>query len=49
MLRVEARSDFDPLTTVRAFGDREQRLDNDKNIKDVKVVRMVGCNIFESV
>ena len=49
MLRIEARSDHDPLTTMRAFGDREQRLDYDQNILDCYATRMVGCNLLEGV
>ena len=49
MLRIEARCDHDPLTAMRAFGDREQRLDYDQNVHDCYATRMVGCNLFECV
>jgi len=49
MLRIRAKTDYDPVTTVRSYGDRDQRLDYDKNIEDCCAVRWVGCNLFESM
>ena len=49
MLRIECKSDYSPLLSIRSFGDRDQRLDTDKNIKDCYAVRWVGANLFESV
>ena len=48
VLRIEAMSDFDPLTTFRCYGDRELRLEYDQNIQDCYAVKMIGCNLFES-
>ena len=48
ILRVRAKSNYDPLTTVRCYVDKEMRLDYDENIKDCSIVRNCGCNLFEA-
>lgn len=46
IIRINTKSDHDPLTFIRAYCDKELRKTYDKNFKDGRLVRRVGCNLY---
>ena len=46
MLRAKSESDYDPLTTFRAWGNSECRLNYDKNIERIEALDWIGPNLM---
>lgn len=48
ILRVKARSNYDPVTTARAYLDEDTKKSMDKTLKDVTCLKVIGCNLYEA-
>jgi hypothetical protein len=46
MLRAKSESDYDPLTTFRAWGNGDCRIKYDKNIEKVVALDSYGPNLM---
>jgi len=46
VLRAKSESDYDPLTTFRAWGNADCRLIYDKNIESIAALDWIGPNLM---
>lgn len=46
MIRTSSDSDFDALTTFRAYINSDNRKIYDKNVKDCELIEHLGVNLF---
>ena len=46
ILRVWTKFDNDPLTFMRAYSNKGLRKCYDKNFKDGRLIRRIGCNLY---
>ena len=49
MLRCRAKSDYDTLTTLRAYLNKNSRTEYDLNFENCFQIKNIGCNLFEAI